>query len=84
MDADATVQWELPERGLSVAARGGVTGLGEVPRTWLGLEGRGRLAPSIYLLGSAGTTFAPREGGGLTRGWTASLGAGFDFELGVR
>ena len=79
-DLEAAYQFDLSPQGFSAAGRLGVTGLGETPRTWASVEGRGRLTPSIYLLAAAGTAFAPREGGGLTRGWTATLGVGFDFE----
>ncbi|HLT32088.1 MAG TPA: hypothetical protein VK013_18760 [Myxococcaceae bacterium] len=79
-DVEAAVQWDLAQPGVSLSSRLGVSGLGQTPLTWVHLEGRGRLAPAIYVVAGAGTTFAPREGGGLTRGWMANAGVGFDFD----
>lgn len=79
-DLEAAYQLDFIGQGLSLAGRLGATGLGETTRSWVSLEGRGRLSPSIYVVAAAGTAFAPREGGGLTRGWTATAGVGFDFD----
>jgi hypothetical protein len=79
-DVDARIEATLLEARLSAVARYTALGLGTSPRQAVSLGLRLRLVPSVYVLGSGGTVFFPAPDGGLTRGVTASLGAGFDFE----
>jgi hypothetical protein len=85
-DADGALSWLLSGGAHAVALRGGVTGLGlpGLERPWVLAEGRARVAPAVYVVGSGGTVFFPEPAGGaegstrLRPGVQASIGVGLD------
>ncbi len=80
LDLDATLQLEVLKERLQLTGRFTALGLAQQPRYAAQGGFRLRLFPAFYVLAQAGTVFFPQPEGGLIRGFTASAGAGVDFE----
>jgi hypothetical protein len=68
------------EDRLALFARVTGVGLGVTPRFGVTVDGRYRLASSLYAQASAGTVDFPQPDASLARGVYFSLGIGADFE----
>lgn len=79
-DFDSSLNVLLLKRRLVANTRFTAVGLGAHPRYAITASARLRLISSLYVLGAGGTVFFPQEDGTLTRGVTASVGFGVDFE----
>jgi hypothetical protein len=84
VDVDGAASLLLGGGRYAVAARGGVTGLLEEARPWGLFEGRARVGPAFYVVGTGGTVFFPEPAAGapgstrLRPGVQASVGLGMD------
>jgi hypothetical protein len=83
LDTDAALQVQLPGGKTVGELRLILTDVTGMPRYSVAAEVRQRLLPAVYVLGSAGTVHFPTWDGTatrLTRGFTAGVGVGVDFE----
>ncbi|MBU8899679.1 hypothetical protein KRR26_29115 [Corallococcus sp. M34] len=78
-DADLSLSFSTPGGKSRGIARVVVTGLGSAPRYSVGVEGRQRILPALYLWAAGNTVHFPQPDGTLVRGVSAGAGVGVDF-----